>query len=158
MDFKGIESLIKAMSDSNLYSMDIEYNGIFIRMQKESKKIYKQEISPEECEKEDKVVIIEEKKLDLPKDEKKIEVFTEENIIEIVSPIVGTFYGSPGAGKESYVKVGDKVKKGDIVCIVEAMKVMNEIESEVDGEVVAVLPQDGDMVQYGEALFKIKPL
>ncbi len=81
-----------------------------------------------------------------------------DNFIEIVSPIVGTFYESPGIDKKPYVKVGDKVKKGDIVCIVEAMKVMNEIEAEVDGEIVEVLIENEQMVQYGEALFKIKPL
>ena len=81
-----------------------------------------------------------------------------DNFIEIVSPIVGTFYESPGADKKPYVKVGDKVKKGDIVCIVEAMKVMNEIEAEVDGEIVEISVKNEQMVQYGEVLFKIKPL
>lgn len=158
MDFKGIENLIKAMSESNLSSMDIEYNGIAIKMKKENNKIYKQEIISEEYEKENRDNIVEEKKLELLNNEEKTDVSTEDNFIEIVSPIVGTFYESPGADKKPYVKVGDKVKKGDIVCIVEAMKVMNEIEAEVDGEIVEVLIENEQMVQYGEALFKIKPL
>lgn len=158
MDFKGIENLIKAMSESNLSSMDIEYNGIAIKMKKENNKSYKQEIISGEYEKENRDNIVEEKKLDLLNNEEKTDISMGDNFIEIVSPIVGTFYESPGVDKKPYVKVGDKVKKGDIVCIVEAMKVMNEIEAEVDGEIVEVLIENEQMVQYGEALFKIKPL
>ncbi|UJA32133.1 acetyl-CoA carboxylase biotin carboxyl carrier protein [Clostridium sporogenes] len=158
MDFKGIENLIKAMSESNLSSMEIEYNGIAIKMKKENNKSYKQEIISGEYEKENRDNIVEEKKLELLNNEEKTDVSTEDNFIEIVSPIVGTFYESPGADKKSYVKVGDKVKKGDIVCIVEAMKVMNEIEAEVDGEIVEISVKNEQMVQYGEVLFKIKPL
>ncbi|EPY2278359.1 acetyl-CoA carboxylase biotin carboxyl carrier protein [Clostridium sporogenes] len=158
MDFKGIENLIKAMSESNLSSMDIEYNGIAIKMKKENNKIYKQETISGEYEKENRDNIVEEKKLDLLNNEEKTDISMGDNFIEIVSPIVGTFYESPGVDKKPYVKVGDKVKKGDTVCIVEAMKVMNEIEAEVDGEIVDVLVESEQMVQYGEALFKIKPL
>ncbi|NFE80092.1 acetyl-CoA carboxylase biotin carboxyl carrier protein [Clostridium sporogenes] len=158
MDFKGIENLIKAMSESNLSSMDIEYNGIAIKMKKENSKIYKQETISGEYEKENRDNIVEEKKLDLLNNEEKTDISMGDNFIEIVSPIVGTFYESPGVDKKPYVKVGDKVKKGDTVCIVEAMKVMNEIEAEVDGEIVDVLVENEQMVQYGEALFKIKPL
>ena len=158
MDFKGIENLIKAMSESNLSSMDIEYNGIAIKMKKENNKIYKQETISGEYEKENRDNIVEEKKLDLLNNEEKTDISMGDNFIEIVSPIVGTFYESPGVDKKPYVKVGDKVKKGDTVCIVEAMKVMNEIEAEVDGEIVEVLVENEQMVQDGEALFKIKPL
>ncbi|MCR1975645.1 acetyl-CoA carboxylase biotin carboxyl carrier protein [Clostridium sporogenes] len=158
MDFKGIENLIKAMSESNLSSMDIEYNGIAIKMKKENNKIYKQETISGEYEKENRDNIVKEKNLDLLNNEEKTDISMGDNFIEIVSPIVGTFYESPGADKKPYVKVGDKVKKGDTVCIVEAMKVMNEIEAEVDGEIVDVLVENEQMVQYGEVLFKIKPL
>ncbi|ACO86843.1 acetyl-CoA carboxylase biotin carboxyl carrier protein [Clostridium botulinum] len=158
MDFKGIENLIKAMSESNLSSMDIEYNGIAIKMKKENNKIYKQEIISQEYEKENRDNIVEEKKLDLLSNEEKTGIAIADNFIEIVSPIVGTFYESPGVDKKPYAKAGDKVKKGDTVCIVEAMKVMNEIEAEVDGEIVEVLVENEQMVQYGEVLFKIKPL
>ncbi|EJO5348160.1 acetyl-CoA carboxylase biotin carboxyl carrier protein [Clostridium botulinum] len=157
MDFKGIENLIKAMSQSDLSSMDIEYNGISIKMKKDNNKVSKQQIVSTQYETENINNGIEEK-LNLSNEEEKKDILVEDNLKEIVSPIVGTFYKSPGRDKEDYVKVGDKVKKGDIVCIVEAMKVMNEIEAEVDGEIVGILVEDGQMVQYGEALFKIKPL
>ena len=74
----------------------------------------------------------------------------------VKSPIVGVFYAASSPTAKPYVEVGSKVKKGDILCIVEAMKLMNEIESEFDGEVVEVCVKDGDMVDYGKPLFKLK--
>lgn len=74
----------------------------------------------------------------------------------VTSPMVGTFYGSPSPDSDSFVKVGDNVKKGSVLCIIEAMKLMNEIESEVSGSIVQVLVKDGDMVEYGTPLFKIR--
>jgi acetyl-CoA carboxylase biotin carboxyl carrier protein len=72
------------------------------------------------------------------------------------SPIVGTFYRSPEPGAPSFVEVGSIVKKGQVLCIIEAMKLMNEIESEYDGEVVSIYVENGHAVQYGERLFAIK--
>ena len=74
----------------------------------------------------------------------------------IDSPIVGTFYDSPSPEAEAYVKVGDKVKKGDIVCIIEAMKLMNEIEAECDGEIVEICVRNEGPVEYGQTLYKLK--
>lgn len=74
----------------------------------------------------------------------------------IKAPMVGTFYESPGVGQNSYVKVGDKIKPGDILCIVEAMKLMNEIECEVSGEIIEILAKDGEMVEYGAELFRVR--
>ncbi|MBI5194059.1 MAG: acetyl-CoA carboxylase biotin carboxyl carrier protein [Nitrospirae bacterium] len=76
----------------------------------------------------------------------------------VTSPIVGTFYRSPSPDSEFYVNVGDTVKKGQILCIVEAMKLMNEIESEVDGKIAEILAEDSQPVEYGEVLFKIEPV
>lgn len=78
------------------------------------------------------------------------------NYTTIDSPIVGTFYNAPSPDAEAYIKVGDQVKKGDVVCIVEAMKLMNEIEAECDGEVVEILVNNEGPVEYGQALFKIR--
>jgi acetyl-CoA carboxylase biotin carboxyl carrier protein len=74
----------------------------------------------------------------------------------ITSPIVGTFYRSPNPESESFVTVGDHVSKGKVICIIEAMKLMNEIESDVDGEIVKVFPQNGQPVEYGEKLFAVR--
>ena len=79
----------------------------------------------------------------------------EEHSVEIKSPMVGTFYLSPDPDSTPYVKVGDSVGKGTTVCIVEAMKVFNEIQSEVSGKVVAILVENGEPVEFGQPLFKI---
>ena len=75
--------------------------------------------------------------------------------IEVKSPMVGTYYGAPEAGAKPYVAVGSRVSKGQTLCIIEAMKIMNEIESEVSGVVTEVLAADAQPVEYGQALFRI---
>lgn len=77
--------------------------------------------------------------------------------ITVTSPIVGTFYRSPSPDADTYVEEGDLVKKGQVLCIVEAMKLMNEIESEVDGRIVKILAENTKSVEYGQALFLIDP-
>lgn len=79
-----------------------------------------------------------------------------EDLHAVISPIIGTFFTAPAPGKPPFVSPGDKVKKGDVLCIVEAMKVMNKIESDVSGEVVDVVADDGQAVEYGTELFKIR--
>lgn len=74
----------------------------------------------------------------------------------VKSPMVGVFYSAPSPEDEPFVKVGDKVKKGDVLCIVEAMKLMNEITSEYDGEIAEVCCEDGGLVEFGQTLFIIK--
>ncbi|CEH32177.1 acetyl-CoA carboxylase [Aneurinibacillus migulanus] len=81
----------------------------------------------------------------------------EAGLHKITSPMVGTFYQSSEPGAAAYVKVGDKVKNDSVVCIVEAMKLFNEIEAEVSGEIVKVLVEDGQLVEYGQPLFLVKP-
>jgi acetyl-CoA carboxylase biotin carboxyl carrier protein len=76
---------------------------------------------------------------------------------EVLSPFVGTFYASPSPSAAKYVEVGAKVKKGDVLCIIEAMKIMNEIEAEFPGKITAILVKDGQPVQYGQPLFQIEP-
>ena len=79
------------------------------------------------------------------------------NFLEIKSPIVGTFYRSAGTDKPPYVKVGDKVEKGQVVCIVEAMKLFNEIESEVQGKIVKICIDDASPVEYDQVLYLVDP-
>ncbi|WP_445490518.1 acetyl-CoA carboxylase biotin carboxyl carrier protein [Niallia sp. 03133] len=81
---------------------------------------------------------------------------SNENLHKITSPMVGTFYASSSPDTDAYVKVGDKVNKDSVVCIVEAMKLFNEITAEVDGEIVEILVKDGELVEYGEPLFIVK--
>jgi acetyl-CoA carboxylase biotin carboxyl carrier protein len=81
----------------------------------------------------------------------------EEGLHWVTSPIVGTFYRAPNPDAEPYVKVGDVVREGQTLCIVEAMKLMNEIECDVAGMVVKVLPDNAQPVEYGERLFAVRP-
>ncbi len=81
----------------------------------------------------------------------------EENLHIVKSPIVGTFYESPSPGSPAFVKVGDMVENGQVLCIVEAMKLMNEIESDAAGEIVSRFVQTGQPIEYGQALFALRP-
>jgi acetyl-CoA carboxylase biotin carboxyl carrier protein len=84
-------------------------------------------------------------------------VVEEETLQAVRSPIVGTFYESPSPGSPPFVKVGDRVEVGQVLCIVEAMKLMNEIECDVAGEVVKKLAVNGQPIEYGQELFAIRP-
>ena len=81
----------------------------------------------------------------------------EEALVLVKSPMVGTFYGAPEPGADAFVEVGSTVQKGQVLCIIEAMKLMNEIDAEHDGEIASVFAENGQPVQYGEKLFAIKP-
>jgi len=77
------------------------------------------------------------------------------HLVEVKSPMVGVFYSSPSPDAEMFVSIGHKVKKGDVLCIIEAMKLMNEITAEQDGEVVDICVNNGDIVEFGQVLFKM---
>jgi acetyl-CoA carboxylase biotin carboxyl carrier protein len=82
---------------------------------------------------------------------------TPSNTLEVRSPMVGTFYRSPSPEKGPYIKVGDEIQVGDVVCIVEAMKLFNEIETEVSGKIVKVMVEDAQPVEYDQVLFLVEP-
>jgi acetyl-CoA carboxylase biotin carboxyl carrier protein len=81
-----------------------------------------------------------------------------ENVVTIKSPIIGTFYIKPSPDKKPYISVGSEVKKGDVLCVIEAMKLFNEIESDIDGKIVKVLVEDSTPVEFDEPLFLIEPI
>ena len=145
MEYEEIKKLMDDMGNSKLSSLDIEFpDGIKISMAK----TVQNDISVVTAERITPAVV----EIDSTKKEEQ----KEENLQIITSPMVGTFYASDAPDKPAYVKVGDKIHKGQVVCIVEAMKLMNEIESEFDGEVVEVCAKNEEMVEYGAPLFKIK--
>lgn len=151
MEYKDIKEIVKDMGESKIDELKIEFpDGTKISMKKNDQKVvYKAE--PEVHE----VVIPQTSTVSTivnANSENKV----EENYKEIKAPMVGTFYSKSSPTAKPFVSVGDKVKKGDVVCIIEAMKLMNEIESEFDGEIVEVCKKDEDMCEYGECLFKIK--
>ncbi len=144
MDYNEIRKIIQDMGDSKLDTLEIEFpDGLKIKMDKGINETSKNiQCVPNDV------------KQGLKNVENLIEQVEEYNVIK--SPMVGTFYSKSSPKAEPFVKVGDKVKKGQVVCIVEAMKLMNEIEAEFDGEVVEICKKDEDMVEYGTVLFKIK--
>lgn len=154
MGYEQIKKLMDDMGNSKLDSLEIEFpDGIKISMTKNERK----EVvvaNPQVIEASAPIsvpVVTEEKETSLAK------VQTQEENLKIVkSPMVGTFYASSAPDKENFVKVGDKVQKGQALCIVEAMKLMNEIESEYDGEIIEICAKNEDIVEYGMPLFKIK--
>lgn len=151
MEYSDIKRLLDDMGNSKVDSLDIEFpDGTKIKMKKNEAKI----IPPEVLTEIEKPVV---KDITLPAESKEEKsVVPAENCKIVKSPMVGTFYSSPSPKDEPYVKVGDKVKKGDVLCVIEAMKLMNEIESEFDGEIVEICVKNEDMVEYGTPLFKIK--
>ena len=82
---------------------------------------------------------------------------TRSDLLEVTAPMVGTFYSAPSPGEPSFVKVGSQINVGQTVCILEAMKLMNELESEVGGEVVEILVDNGTPVEFGQVLMRVKP-
>lgn len=144
MDYNEIRKIIQDMGDSKLDTLEIEFpDGLKIKMDKGINETSKNiQCVPNDV------------KQGLKNVENLIEQVEEYNVIK--SPMVGTFYSKSSPKAEPFVKVGDKVKRGQVVCIVEAMKLMNEIEAEFDGEVVEICKKDEDMVEYGTVLFKIK--
>ncbi|EOD00985.1 acetyl-CoA carboxylase biotin carboxyl carrier protein [Caldisalinibacter kiritimatiensis] len=89
-------------------------------------------------------------------EEIEIAAVEEEDLFVVKSPIVGVYYEAPSPGADPFVKVGDKVNEGQTLCIIEAMKIMNEIESEVSGEIVEILVENEEVVEYGQPLMKIR--
>jgi acetyl-CoA carboxylase biotin carboxyl carrier protein len=81
----------------------------------------------------------------------------DKRLVEVPSPMVGTFYRAPAPGEAPFVEVGDRIRSGQTVCIIEAMKLMNEIEAEVSGQVMEILVQNGEPVEYGQPLMRINP-
>lgn len=147
MDYKDIKDLIKAVSDSKLTSFEMENKEISIKMNKEAivSKVYETQNS----------VVLNSRENDSLVDEIDESSVENSNIKVINSPMVGTFYNSPSPDKDPYVVVGSKVKKGDTLCIIEAMKLMNEIESDFDGEIIDILVKNEEAVEYGQPIYKI---
>lgn len=143
MNIKEIRELAKIVSDNGMESIEVISNDITIKIKmpvNEDAVIKAEPISkskPEKIEKEN------DNSLDF------------NNLKLITSPMVGVFYAAPSPDSEPFVKVGDKIKKGDILCIIESMKLMNDIVAEQDGEIVDICVENGQVVEFSQTLFKI---
>ena len=144
MEYEKIRQLINEIDQSTLTDVDISFtDGTRISIKKENNKNYI------DTDLKSKEVVINNEQLYTNKEEKK----SEGNIVK--SPMVGTFYIKPSPTAEPYVEIGKDVKIGDTLCIIEAMKLMNEIESEYSCKILAILVKNADIVEYGTTLFKI---
>lgn len=143
MEYENIKQLIEEMGNSKLTAVDIEFpDGTKISMKKD--KMQEKIIQ--------NIPIVENNTIENQITENKNE--KKGNIIK--SPMVGIFYLKPSPTAEPYIEIGKEVKKGDVLCIIEAMKLMNELESEYTGKVTEVLVKDGEAVEYGTPLLRIE--
>ncbi len=171
MNFNEVKELISILDDSKLAYFEMQNESGYIKIDKSmsrnyvSNKIESNDIKT--ITSSDEVInSVSSKSIDTVstkvalQDNEKVadEAEIEEGIEFIKSPIVGTFYSKSSPDAEAFVKKGDVIHKGDIVCIVEAMKLMNEITAEFDCEIVDILGEDGKMVEYSQKLFKVKKL
>lgn len=155
MEYEDLKKLIELLQDSDITELQFEKDGTKVRLKREKLlssfdlgAFAKQPAAP------------------APPAQSAGEVETacaegEEDshrLVTITAPLVGTFYSSASPDSGPFVEVGDRVKKGQVICIVEAMKLMNEIESEADGQIVKMLVENGQPVEYGEPLFLVEPL
>ena len=152
MNFKEIKELIDILDQSSLTEINIENKGSKITLKKE-KEVITQQVTAASVQPVTQAQSVpsparEGEATDAPA--------VSDNLKTINAPMVGTFYKAPSPEESPYVKVGDKVTADSTVCILEAMKLFNEIQAEVSGEIVEVLVEDGQMVEYGQALFKVK--
>lgn len=152
MEYEKIKQLMDDMGNSKLTEINVDFpDGTKISMKKELKK---ETIVVNQAD----AKLVENSNLkleDVKEENTKSEIIEDEGNV-VKSPMVGTFYIKPSPTSEPYVEIGKDVKQGDTLCIIEAMKLMNEIESEFSGKVTEILVKDGEMVEYGTALFKIK--
>tara|TARA_S200000501_G_scaffold82023_1_gene74177 strand:- start:569 stop:1015 length:447 start_codon:yes stop_codon:yes gene_type:complete len=147
MDLRKLKSLIDLVSDSDISELEISEGEDSVRIVKEkiksNEKIVRYEKSPQS---------------DSPQDnsESKNKQFETENIETVVSPMVGTFYRAPSPESSPFIDVGQLVEEGQTLCVIEAMKLMNEVPSNISGKVLEVLVENGEPVEFEQPLFKIE--
>lgn len=162
MKIEDILKLIDKLENSSITKVVIDEDGVKVMISKENKVIVQEAqkgtgyssrvpmvATPDQVAPITNIPIV-------PVEGKASENKKEVSYRYITSPIVGTFYRASSRNVDPYVKIGSEVKVGQVVCILEAMKLMNEIESEIEGEIVEVLVQDKEMVEFGQRLFKVR--
>ncbi|MDQ0208964.1 acetyl-CoA carboxylase biotin carboxyl carrier protein [Alkalicoccobacillus murimartini] len=156
MDVQDIKDLIQAVDQSTIDELEYEQDGKKLVLKKvktgavvqtESYQPVRQAEAPQAPVSSTPVSTTENSGAETSKNE---------NLHTVTSPMVGTFYSSPSPDDGAYVSVGDQVKEDSIVCIVEAMKLMNEIEADINGKIVEIVAQNGELVEYGQPLFVVE--
>lgn len=147
MNIKEIKEVINLMNENGLTEIELEKDGLKIRLKKGPGGAVETAVVDQAAQRPVPI---------LPAPEGP--AAPEKKNLEIKSPMVGTFYQSPSPDSPPFIKAGDNVAMGQVVCIIEAMKLMNEIKSEVNGKVTAVLVENADPVEFGQTLFLLEPL
>lgn len=148
MDLSELKGIISLMQKSDLTQLEIETQDLKLRLGRPGNGTAPNPVIPKSLQSAASVS----KTIDEKPQPRDTQV-PDDSIFK--SPMVGTFYRKPSPDDPPFAKVGDTVQKGDVLCIIEAMKVMNEIQSDVSGEILEILAKDGDSVEYGQFLFKI---
>ena len=156
MDSKQISELVELVSRSDLESLELESEGFKLKLVRRANPV--------------PVVAPQALVATLPPAAEAVQAApaggaaasaapsVDDGTVEMIAPIVGTFYLAAGPESPPFVEVGGRVAKGKVMCIIEAMKVMNEIEAEIDAEVVEIVVKDGQPLEYGEVIFRLRPL
>ena len=163
MEFEQIKELITLIDTSDLAFFELSDGNSHIKMDKslsrnivseeKDNEVVKKELPSSQGEMNNSISV------NVATDGSEIKVEEKDEDLKVInSPMVGTFYSSSSPDSKAFVSEGNEVSKGDVLCIIEAMKLMNEIESDVNGVVREILVRDGEMVEYGQPLFKVKEI
>ena len=152
MNIKQIRELVELMNDNNLGEVEVEQEGMKIRLLREGVGAVGHVVAPvmPAAMPASAASAAQAATAEAPA--------AQSNLKEVKSPMVGTFYKSPAPDAAPYAQVGDVIKQGDVLCIVEAMKLMNEVKAEFGGKVVEVCLENADPVEFGQVLYKIEPM
>ncbi len=150
MNIKEIKEMVNLMNDNNLMELEIEKDGMRIRLKKTPAGVEALSM-PIMTEREKYVKVPVSQPKELPKEQ-------SSKSIEIKSPMVGTFYRAPSPESAPFVEIGQKVEPGQVLCIIEAMKLMNEIKAEVRGKILEILVDNAEPIEFGQPIFLIEPL
>jgi acetyl-CoA carboxylase biotin carboxyl carrier protein len=152
MNLKELKELIELIQQSEIAELELEKSGVRVRIKKERSSFPRPPV-PE------KIPATPSAPEEMPQPQASpAPAAVPAGWLTLTAPVVGTFYRSPAPDADPYVEAGSVVKKGQIICVIEAMKLMNEIESEWDGKIVEILVENAQPVEYGEPLFHIEPL
>ncbi|ADH99777.1 acetyl-CoA carboxylase biotin carboxyl carrier protein [Salisediminibacterium selenitireducens] len=165
LKIQEIRELIKLIDESSIDEFEFEQNGSKVTLRKHQGEVTRTVASPAPAPTEEKIhsepvartTEPEQKQVTEPAKVSEPSEPDRSGLVSVTSPMVGTFYEAPSPDEAPYVQKGDRVKADTVVCIVEAMKLMNEIEAEANGEIVEILVENGELVEYGQELFLVKP-
>ena len=147
-NFSEIKEMLDLMDERGLEEFELERDGFRVKFRKRSTAMPSSESE----------VVVAKSAADVSVEGVgSSEISVDDGLVRVKSPIVGTFYRAPEPEGDPFVKVGSQVQKGEVLCIIEAMKLMNEIDADQDGEIVKIFVENGQAVEYGEVLFAMKP-